>query len=243
MDYLEQYDKFKKEYCEELSPELKLRTGYKSKKKLKQGLETFVANVKGASLDEKVLMKALFPEVAVGKINLGYKLSSGDEQPVAVIDYGFDDNSVSGYTEFETDPDEYPSPYYESDYSVGIPASVLDPDEEQQRRNEIIEMYQNDEITENQLMNMLREIRGYEADAESIFYETWYPPNNEVGLPLYDSSANPRGGRRTGAGRYSRRDREDARRENMPPRDIRAVNQALEGAIEYAIDEEILDTD
>lgn len=94
MDYLEKFDKYKREHCEELSVKQKLRTGYSTKGQLKQGLSSFIRYVPDAEVEPSKLTALLFPDVR-DKIRMGLKVSSGAEQELAIYDDGEDDNTLS----------------------------------------------------------------------------------------------------------------------------------------------------
>jgi hypothetical protein len=105
MDYLERFDKYKREHCEELSVKQKLRTGFKTKGQLKQGLSSFIRYVPEAVLETSKLTALLFPDVR-DKIRMGVKVSSGAEQELAIYDDGEDDNTLSERSyRFESDSD------------------------------------------------------------------------------------------------------------------------------------------
>ena len=94
MDYLERFDRYKREHCEELSVKQKLRTGYSTKGQLKQGLSSFIRYVPDSVLETSKLTALLFPDVR-DKISMGVKVSSGAEQELAIYDDGEDDNTLS----------------------------------------------------------------------------------------------------------------------------------------------------
>ena len=98
MDYLERFDKYKREHCQELSVKQKLRTGFKTKGQLEQGLSSFIRYVPEAQVIETSKLTALlFPDVR-DKIRIGVKVSSGGDQAYAIYDDGISDNSLSeGY--------------------------------------------------------------------------------------------------------------------------------------------------
>lgn len=106
MDYLDRFDKYKREHCEELSVKEKLRTGFHTKGQLKQGLSSFVRYVPEVSVMETSKLTALlFPDVR-DKIRMGVKVSSGAEQELAIYDDGETDNSLSERSyRFLTDSD------------------------------------------------------------------------------------------------------------------------------------------
>ena len=229
MHYLDKFDNYKRKHCEELSTKDKLRTGYTNKNQLQQGLNIFKKNT-AVSVDDTKLMSILYPDVR-DKVRIGQKISSGGDQLLAIYDDGIADNSLSEFSFNTVSEYEYPSPYEgltdasEEREVDSPPASVFNPDETEQRVNELIEMFQQDQISERELMEQLSIARGYEPDVE----EPSFQPR--------------RGGRRVGAGRYSRKERMDAYYEKMKPKDIRAINQALEEAIDFAVDDDLQDAE
>tara|TARA_R110002096_G_scaffold121878_4_gene263783 strand:- start:169 stop:801 length:633 start_codon:yes stop_codon:yes gene_type:complete len=93
MDYLDRFDNYKRTHCVELSTKDKLRTGYSNKNQLQQGLKLFKSN-RTVSVDDAKLMTILYPDVR-DKIRMGQKISSGDDQLLAIYDDGIADNTLS----------------------------------------------------------------------------------------------------------------------------------------------------
>jgi hypothetical protein len=124
MDYLERFDKYKREHCQELSTKDKLRTGFKTKGQLKQGLSTFIRyDPEAASAVPSKLTALLFPDVR-DKISIGVKVSSGAEQELAIYDDGEDDNSLSERS-FRFESDSPPLSAVAEDERVGMETQQL----------------------------------------------------------------------------------------------------------------------
>ena len=127
MDYLERFDKYKREHCEELSVKQKLRTGFKTKGQLKQGLSSFIRYVPEAVLETSKLTALLFPDVR-DKISMGVKVSSGAEQELAIYDDGEDDNTLSERSYrfvSDSDADSPPLSAVAEEERVGMETNVL----------------------------------------------------------------------------------------------------------------------
>jgi len=127
MDYLERFDKYKREHCEELSVKQKLRTGFKTKGQLKQGLSSFIRYVPDSVLEPSKLTALLFPDVR-DKISMGVKVSSGAEQELAIYDDGEDDNTLSERSYrfvSDSDADSPPLSAVAEEERVGMETNVL----------------------------------------------------------------------------------------------------------------------
>jgi hypothetical protein len=129
MDYLERFDRYKREHCEELSVKQKLRTGFKTKGQLKQGLSSFIRYVPDAEVEPSKLTALLFPDVR-DQISIGVKVSSGAEQELAIYDDGEDNNALSErsyrfVSDSERSADSPPLSAVAEEERVGMETNVL----------------------------------------------------------------------------------------------------------------------
>ena len=104
MNYLDQLDRVKRIKCGDLTAKDKIRTGYRTKKQLHQGLATFMRYIPNVDNPEQ-LQSILFPDNR-DKIRMGYKLNSGNEQIFSILDDGVSDNSLNGSYFFLSDSDD-----------------------------------------------------------------------------------------------------------------------------------------
>ncbi len=217
MDYIQRIDKYKKEHCKELSSKDKLRTGYKTKAQLKQGLSSFIRYVPDAILEEEKLTSILFPDIR-DKIRMGEKVSSGGDQLLAIYDDGISDNSLSerSYGTFSV------SNWSDSGSEVEVPQIV----EEQ-----VVSMTDTGLAEEPQNTQLEPYSMGRLASTESI-----ESPMRR--LPLFEPRApTSSGGRRRGAGRPSNEQRRIAAQEEMPISEVREVDTTVRELIEDVVED------
>lgn len=142
MDYLDRFDDYKRQHCEELSVKDKLRTGYTNKKQLKRGLSSFVRYVPEAGvIESSKLGDVLFPDVR-DKIRIGVKVSSGTDQELAIYDDGVETNSLS-----------------ERSYSPPL-STVAEEERIGMETNVLIAQYEMGRITADELGDALQAQRG-----------------------------------------------------------------------------------